>query len=93
MRSLVSTANMFRLFNQEAGSDMTINFGRREVKYHRLILCNVSEYFKAQCESGNTRIELRNDDLAAVAARLRYIYNFDYAQLRLSPHQPVQTST
>ncbi|KAK3699715.1 hypothetical protein LTR37_016320 [Vermiconidia calcicola] len=72
-------------FDQAAFSDVTIKFGNnREIKCHKLILCNVSEYFKGMlagkfAESERKTIELHDDDPDAVEAMLRYIYSFEYA--------------
>ncbi|KAK3714301.1 hypothetical protein LTR37_007887 [Vermiconidia calcicola] len=80
----MATFDTKSLFDQAAFSDLTIKFGNREVKCHKLILCNVSEYFKAMlagkfAESERKTIELHDDDPDAVEAMLRYIYSFEYA--------------
>ena len=55
-------------FDQEAFSDITIKFGTRERKCHRMILCSKSEYFKemrgpgkAFAEAQQSVIELKDD--------------------------------
>ena len=73
------------VFNRDLLCDVTIKFGARQIKCHRLILCNVSDYFNAICgqnsrwkEANSGVIELKDNDPDAVEAMLRYIYGFDY---------------
>ena len=45
-------ANRIRFFDQEAFSDITVIFGTRERKCHKMILCSKSEYFNDFCGPG-----------------------------------------
>ncbi|KAF2765386.1 hypothetical protein EJ03DRAFT_331009 [Teratosphaeria nubilosa] len=72
-------------FDQEAYSDITVSFGKRQVKCHKMILCTKSEYFKNICgptklfaEASHSVIELKEDDEDALLAILRWLYCFDY---------------
>lgn len=75
-----------RFFDREALSDVTIKFGEREVKCHKVVLCSASEYFEMMLgvnsafkERDQRVIELKDDeDLDAVEAMLAYMYTFDY---------------
>ena len=73
-----------RLFDQEALSDVTVKFGGRSVKCHKLVLSHASDHLKALCqtsEQSDNTIELYNDDPEAIEAMLKYIYNFKYTGL------------
>ncbi|KAK4544581.1 hypothetical protein LTR36_004153 [Oleoguttula mirabilis] len=72
-------------FDQEAFSDVTVKFGTRERKCHKMILCSTSQYFNDLCgpgksfaESSQLVVELKDDDEEAVEAMLRWLYTFDY---------------
>ena len=76
-----------RLFNIPEFSDVTIKAGAREIRCHKIILCNKSEYFKSMCgpdskfkEKNEQLIELVGDDERAAEALLRHLYNFTYAE-------------
>ncbi|KAK4553751.1 hypothetical protein LTR86_009249 [Recurvomyces mirabilis] len=79
-------------FDQEAFSDVTIKFGARERKCHRMILCSKSKYFAEMCgpnknfaEAQQSVIALKDDvNEDAVEAMLRWLYTFDY-QTRPKP--------
>ncbi|KAK3669886.1 hypothetical protein LTR78_010267 [Recurvomyces mirabilis] len=79
-------------FDQEAFSDVTIKFGARERRCHRMILCSKSKYFAEMCgpnktfaEAQQSVIELKDDvNEDAVEAMLRWLYTFDY-QTRQKP--------
>ncbi|KAK3074275.1 hypothetical protein LTR53_003436 [Teratosphaeriaceae sp. CCFEE 6253] len=79
------TFDVTGFFDQDAYSDITVAFGSRERKCHKMILCHKSRYFADLCGPGSafaeaqqTRIELREDDGEAVDAMLRWLYTFDY---------------
>jgi hypothetical protein len=40
---------MSEFFRQDALSDVTLKFGDKEMKCHKVILCARSEYFKKLC--------------------------------------------
>lgn len=72
-------------FNKDDLSDVTIKFGSREYKAHKMIICSQSQYFKKLCgtdaqfaEAGQKVIELKDDDEDAVFAMLQWIYTFEY---------------
>ena len=76
-----------RLFNIPEFSDVTIKAGAREIRCHKIILCNKSDYFKSMCgpdskfkEKNEPLIELVGDDERAAEALLRHLYNFTYAE-------------
>ncbi len=75
----------YRFFDQEAFSDVTIKFGTRERKCHKMILCSKSGYFNDLCgpgkhfaEAQQRTVVLNEDDEDAFEAMLRWIYTFDY---------------
>ncbi|SMQ54862.1 unnamed protein product [Zymoseptoria tritici ST99CH_3D7] len=77
--------DMSEHFKQDALSDVTLKFGNREMKCHKIILVTRSEYFKKLCgpesrfaEANQPVIELKEDDPTALEALLRYIYTFEY---------------
>lgn len=76
---------LYRLFNQEAFSDITVKFGNHERKCHKVILCAKSDYFtqllgpgKEFAEANRSAVELKGDDEDAIEAMLRWLYTFDY---------------
>lgn len=76
----VDTANFYK---KDAYSDVTIKYGSRQFKAHKLILCSQSEYFtklfNSQFAEGSQKVvELKDDDEDAVEAMLTWIYTFDY---------------
>ena len=80
--------NISSVFSRALLFDVTIKFGGRQIKCHRLILCSVSEYFNAISrpnsrwkEANSGTIELKDDDPDAVEAMLRYIYGFNYPSI------------
>ena len=75
------------VYNSDSFSDVTITFSGRQVKCHRLIICNASKYFNALCgqnspwKESNGTIDLKEDEPAGVEAMLRWIYGFRYDQI------------
>ncbi len=73
------------MFDQPALSDVTIKFGRHEIRCHKAVLAMGSEYFntlftnKRFMESQRAVIELKEDDEDAVYGMLRHIYGFAYS--------------
>ncbi|KAH9826075.1 Broad-Complex, Tramtrack and Bric a brac [Teratosphaeria destructans] len=83
-------------FDQEAYSDITVKFGERQVKCHKMILCTKSEYFKNICgpgklfaEASHSVIELKEDDEDALLAILRWLYCFDYEDDNTKMYQSI----
>lgn len=83
-----------KLFDQEAYSDIIIKFGEREIRCHKVILCESSDYFKPLCGPGSQfaeskmgTIELKDEAPTALQACLRYIYTFKYVQDKASQAQ------
>ena len=76
------------VYHSDVFSDITITFSGRQVKCHRLIICNASKYFNALCgqnspwKESNGTIDLKDDEPAAVDAMLRWIYGFTYLQIK-----------
>lgn len=67
---------------------MTIKADVLEVKCHKIVLCQHSEYFKALCgpdskfkEQQDPIIELHGDSKDALTAVLCHLYNFTYAEI------------
>ena len=88
---------MHRFFDQEAFSDITVKFGTRERKCHKMILCSKSTYFNDLCgpgkgfsESQQPCVELKDDDEEAVEAMLRWLYTFSYEE-RIAAKRPDDT--
>ncbi|EMC96344.1 hypothetical protein BAUCODRAFT_472268 [Baudoinia panamericana UAMH 10762] len=84
---MAKTLDERSLFNNPAYSDITIKFGSRERKCHKLILCLKSTYFDELCgrgkafaeaQTGTSAIELHDDDEDAVDAMLRWLYTSKY---------------
>lgn len=71
---------------------MTIKFSGREIKCHKIILCNGSKYFEALCspasgkfaESSLNVIELHEDDPVALEVVLRFIYNWTWPEISIA---------
>lgn len=81
------------LYDSPVFSDVTIKFSHREVKCHKMVLFQSSDYFKAICgpesqfAEGNRRvIELQDDDPDAVEMMDRHFYNFPYDIYKQLPH-------
>ncbi|KAK3622790.1 hypothetical protein LTR56_021991 [Elasticomyces elasticus] len=73
------------LCHQEKYTDITIEFGTRQRKCHKVILCSKSTYFEGLCspggkfvESKQPTIKLEGDEEEGVEAKLRWLYTFDY---------------
>ena len=84
---VAAPTNVHRFFDQEAFSDVTVRFGARERKCHKMTICSKSEYFMDLCgpgkrfpESQQPLVELKDDDEDAVEAVLRWLYTFDYEE-------------
>ncbi|SMR59299.1 unnamed protein product [Zymoseptoria tritici ST99CH_1E4] len=80
-----SGMDMSKWFDRDTLSDITIKFGDKEVKCHKVILSTRSEYFTKLCdpeggfaEATQPVVELKDDDPTALEALLRYIYTFQY---------------
>lgn len=64
-------------------SDFTIVCGDTEYNVHRVIISAHSKYFARCCSGGfeeamTRRVELQEDDPAAIARMIEYFYKFDY---------------
>ncbi|KAK5174914.1 uncharacterized protein LTR77_000050 [Saxophila tyrrhenica] len=74
------------IFDKPEFSDITIKFGAQEVKCHKVVLTQASDYFRTLLtnrnfvESEQATIELQGDEPRAVMAMLRHIYGFPYDQ-------------
>ncbi|PQE33412.1 BTB POZ domain protein [Rutstroemia sp. NJR-2017a WRK4] len=69
--------------NSPSLSDGIIECENKEFKIHKLVLCAQSNYFSKAFqgdwkESTDGHITLKEDDVSAVEAMLRFMYTFDY---------------
>lgn len=46
---MAPTLDVSHLFNQDDYCDVTIKFSGREIKSHRMVLCEQLDYFKKLC--------------------------------------------
>ncbi|TKA82691.1 hypothetical protein B0A55_01497 [Friedmanniomyces simplex] len=99
---MARTFDVTSFFDQEAFSDITVKFGTRERRCHKMILCSKSIYFNDLCgpakkfaEAQQPIIELKDDDEEAVEALLRWLYTFDYEHRHTgnAPDSPEEEST
>ncbi|KAK3075804.1 hypothetical protein LTR53_000506 [Teratosphaeriaceae sp. CCFEE 6253] len=87
MASIGRTFDVTGFFDQEAFSDITIAFGSRRRRCHKMILCSKSKYFddlfgpgKGFAEAEQKTVWLEGDDEDACEAMLRWLYTFDYEE-------------
>ena len=82
---IMAACNLAALFDTEGFCDVTISFGARTIKAHKVILYVQLDYFRTLCgpessfaESAQGIIELKDDNSDAVAAMLAWLYGKSY---------------
>ncbi|KAK5729184.1 hypothetical protein LTR15_002326 [Elasticomyces elasticus] len=73
--AMISVADWF---GKDKYSDVTLRFGDREFRAHRLVLEQSSKYFKQILDENTTGVVKLEDDPEAIECMLRYIYTFKY---------------
>ncbi|KAK4955598.1 hypothetical protein LTR10_006537 [Elasticomyces elasticus] len=76
----MATINVADWFGKDKYSDVTLKFGDREFRAHRLVLEQSSVYFKQILEENTTGIIKLEEDPEAMECMLRYIYTFKYLE-------------